>query len=67
MGTIQGTGVCDPHNGQCPCLPNVVGVECDRCAVNHWKIASGRGCEFCDCDPTGSSSQQCNEVRVLSF
>ncbi|TMW54832.1 hypothetical protein DOY81_000065 [Sarcophaga bullata] len=39
---------CDRVSGQCPCLPNVVGLRCDECAVNHWKIASGEGCEACD-------------------
>ena len=47
-----------PSLGQCRCLPNVVGRQCDRCASNHWKIASGKGCERCDCDPMGSVKMQ---------
>ena len=31
-----------------------------RCIANHWKIASGKGCEHCECDPVGSTSEQCN-------
>ena len=31
-----------------------------RCKENHWKIASGEGCEACDCDPVGSTSESCN-------
>ena len=31
-----------------------------RCKENHWKIASGEGCEACDCDPVGSTSEACN-------
>ncbi|XP_035677863.1 laminin subunit beta-1-like isoform X6 [Branchiostoma floridae] len=52
---------CDRATGQCPCLPNVVGQQCDRCAPDYWKIASGRGCEACSCDPVNSLSTQCNE------
>lgn len=54
--------VCNHTNGQCPCLPNVIGLSCDACKPNHWKIASGNGCESCNCDPVGSLSEQCNQV-----
>lgn len=60
LGTNQTVGSCDRTTGQCPCLPNVVGLSCDDCKPNHWKIASGQGCEACDCDPTGSDETQCN-------
>lgn len=61
LGTDLSSGPCNPLNGQCPCLPNVEGLSCDACAKNHWKIASGEGCESCDCDPVGSLQEQCNE------
>ena len=64
LGTNQTIGACDHETGQCPCLPNVLGLECDRCAASHWKIASGSGCEACACDLIGSYSDQCNEVFV---
>ena len=32
-----------------------------RCIKDHWKIASGEGCEACDCDPVGSLNSTCNE------
>lgn len=54
--------VCNHTTGQCPCLPNVIGLSCDECKPNHWKIASGNGCEPCNCDPVGSLSEQCNQV-----
>ncbi|XP_037816684.1 laminin subunit beta-1 [Lucilia sericata] len=60
LGTNNTLQYCNRVTGQCPCLPNVVGLRCDECAVNHWKIASGEGCEACECDPIGSLSEQCN-------
>lgn len=60
LGTNTTVAHCDRYTGQCPCLPNVIGTRCDECSENHWKIASGDGCEACDCDPIGSVSEQCN-------
>ncbi|KAM8751460.1 laminin subunit beta-1a [Acanthopagrus schlegelii] len=53
---------CDGSSGQCHCLPNVVGQHCDRCAPNTWNMASGRGCQTCDCDPKHSYGTSCNEI-----
>ena len=44
----------------CDCLPNVKGNLCDECEENHWKLASGIGCEACACDPKGSIGDQCH-------
>lgn len=52
---------CDEESGRCLCLPNVVGPKCDQCAPNHWKLASGRGCEPCACDLRHALSLQCNQ------
>ncbi|XP_037959538.1 laminin subunit beta-1 [Teleopsis dalmanni] len=60
LGTNNTALHCDRFTGQCPCLPNVRGISCSECVVNHWKIASGEGCEACECDPIGSLSEQCN-------
>lgn len=61
LGTDQKLGPCNKFTGQCPCLPNVTGQSCNQCEANHWKIASGAGCELCACDPNGSESEQCNQ------
>lgn len=52
---------CEEESGRCLCLPNVVGPKCDQCAPSFWKLASGRGCEPCACDPRNSLSPQCNQ------
>uniref|UniRef100_A0A8C4PMG7 Laminin subunit beta-2 n=1 Tax=Equus asinus asinus TaxID=83772 RepID=A0A8C4PMG7_EQUAS len=52
---------CDPSSGQCPCLPNVQGPSCDRCAPNFWNLASGHGCQPCACHPSRARGPTCNE------
>ncbi|KAJ7331751.1 hypothetical protein JRQ81_013931, partial [Phrynocephalus forsythii] len=52
---------CDDETGRCFCLPNVVGEKCDTCAADHWKIASGEGCQPCNCNPRNSLGLQCNQ------
>lgn len=61
LGTNFTMGHCDSINGQCPCFNNVMGINCDQCTANHWRIALGKGCDPCECDPIGSVSPQCNE------
>lgn len=66
LGTVQehcnGSDCqCDKTTGQCLCLPNVIGQNCDRCAPNTWQLASGNGCEPCSCDAAHSFGPSCNE------
>lgn len=56
--------LCQRATGQCQCLPNVIGLTCDHCAPNYWNLASGRGCETCNCDPNNAYTSGCNEVPV---
>ncbi|CAG0885936.1 unnamed protein product [Cyprideis torosa] len=60
LGTNFDQGPCDRVTGQCPCFPNVLGLDCSQCAPNTWKLASGQGCEPCNCDPQGSYDSQCD-------
>ncbi|XP_041973348.1 laminin subunit beta-1 [Aricia agestis] len=60
LGTNFTKGNCDGVTGQCPCFNNVMGINCDQCTENHWRIALGKGCDPCECDPIGSISAQCN-------
>ncbi|XP_010215160.1 PREDICTED: laminin subunit beta-3 [Tinamus guttatus] len=52
---------CDDETGRCFCLPNVVGANCDQCALGYWQITSGQGCQPCDCHPHHSLGAQCNQ------
>lgn len=60
LGTDPLAGPCNNIDGQCPCLPHVIGKLCDKCEDNHWRIASNQGCDPCNCDPIGSKSDDCN-------
>ncbi|XP_078493524.1 laminin subunit beta-1 isoform X3 [Ciona intestinalis] len=59
---VDGQCQCDATTGQCPCYPNVSGKNCDQCLPNHWKLASGTGCEACGCSPEHSLGTTCDEI-----
>jgi len=60
LGTDKSRLACDRDTGECNCLPNVEGHNCEFCIADHWKIGSGEGCEPCACDPIGSTNTTCN-------
>ena len=43
------------------CREGVTGNQCSMCKPNHYGF-SPDGCKECDCDPTGSTSPQCDEM-----
>ena len=47
-GTVASSSVCDMVTGQCPCKPNVVGLDCSSCASGHYGIERDGGCLPCD-------------------
>ncbi|KAG8439906.1 hypothetical protein GDO86_005899 [Hymenochirus boettgeri] len=56
-----GECVCNKTTGQCPCLPDVIGTNCDRCASGYWGLAVKKGCEPCNCNTENSFGSQCNQ------
>ena len=52
---------CHVYTGQCFCRPGVTGKQCDTCMPKHYGF-SDKGCNECDCDPTGSTDLQCDLV-----
>lgn len=61
LGTVNNLG-CDKHTGECVCKQNVVGEQCDRCAVGHYGLLSNytNGCLQCDCDEGGAFDNNCD-------
>ncbi|EDO39502.1 predicted protein [Nematostella vectensis] len=53
---------CNHKTGQCNCLPDVEGKQCDRCAEGFWNLSSGKGCQQCDCCIEGSLRSMCNQI-----
>lgn len=62
-GTAPGfDDTCNYETGQCKCLSNVIGIQCDKCADGFWNLGSGKGCQKCDCCGEGSTQATCNQV-----
>ncbi|KAE8293154.1 Agrin Agrin N-terminal 110 kDa subunit [Larimichthys crocea] len=67
-GSYKGT--CDPATGQCSCKPGVGGQKCDRCEPGFWNFRgivteNISGCTPCNCDPTGSVRDDCEQMSGL--
>ncbi|KAI1706360.1 laminin EGF domain-containing protein [Ditylenchus destructor] len=58
---------CRQSDGQCSCLPNVVGTHCDQCEAGFYNLTSGSGCHECDCDPIGSLNGTCDVISGQCF
>ncbi|MBN3322022.1 AGRIN protein, partial [Atractosteus spatula] len=63
-------GSCDPTTGQCSCKPGVGGPKCDRCEPGFWNFRgivtdNMSGCTPCNCDPTGSVRDDCEQMTGL--
>ncbi|MBN3318666.1 LAMB4 protein, partial [Atractosteus spatula] len=58
---VNGVCICEQSSGQCPCLPHVIGTNCDQCDVGYWNLENGRGCQQCNCNSANSLSNQCNQ------
>lgn len=51
---------CDAITGQCQCLPNVVGKQCDSCKVDYYGLKSREGCSYCNCEVEGTHNNKTN-------
>eukprot|EP00058_Branchiostoma_floridae_P024730 XP_002610220.1 hypothetical protein BRAFLDRAFT_76999 [Branchiostoma floridae] len=60
-GTAGGDSTCD-DDGQCNCKANVINLKCDRCDYGFKLLTASNpaGCEPCQCNTYGSTSQFCN-------
>ena len=57
IGSVNGS--CDKVTGQCECKENVIGLQCDSCAADMYRLLDG-SCAECNCHFEGSSSLTCN-------
>lgn len=49
---------CNSKTGQCKCLPNVVGMQCNSCKVDYYGLKSKEGCSYCNCDVEGTNDNK---------
>lgn len=56
---------CDPVTGQCPCRAHFHGLSCQLCSKGYWQPALSGQCQPCNCDPTRSYGDTCDQVGPL--
>ncbi|XP_047426599.1 laminin subunit gamma-3 [Mugil cephalus] len=61
-GTSGQVNECHPQTGNCRCLSHVTGRDCSYCEVGFFNLQAGIGCERCQCNPIGSSSEACHPI-----
>ncbi|BET00227.1 Laminin B (Domain IV) [Nesidiocoris tenuis] len=60
-GEDGGPFLCNQLTGQCQCKSNVTGAKCEVCKAGYFNIDSGKGCQPCNCNVTGSKGPGCDE------
>uniref|UniRef100_F6UDP9 Usherin n=1 Tax=Monodelphis domestica TaxID=13616 RepID=F6UDP9_MONDO len=62
LGTLA-DAVCDQISGQCPCLPNHQGRQCNQCKPGFYVSPGNKtGCLPCSCHTAGAVHQVCNSL-----
>lgn len=56
---------CNPFTGECLCLPEYTGHQCDKCQDGYF-LNGTSGCQACRCNLNGSVSQACNGSGVCT-
>nr|ABY40628.1 alpha 3,4,5-laminin [Ciona savignyi] len=76
-GTVGGgDATCEEYGGQCPCRPNVIGRQCERCRTGFFGYPD---CQPCDCGgamcdtvdgncicPINTVAPACNQCKPLT-
>nr|XP_026696566.1 laminin subunit alpha-5 isoform X4 [Ciona intestinalis] len=76
-GTVGGgDAACEAYGGQCPCRPNVIGRQCERCKTGYFSFPN---CQPCDCGgamcdpvngncicPVNTIAPACDECQPLT-
>uniref|UniRef100_H3BA71 Laminin subunit gamma 3 n=1 Tax=Latimeria chalumnae TaxID=7897 RepID=H3BA71_LATCH len=61
-GSARQQQTCHSETGQCECLPNVIGQQCNQCKPGFFNLVPVYGCERCDCHPIGSENSFCHPI-----
>uniref|UniRef100_A0A8C8DVN0 Laminin, alpha 5 n=1 Tax=Oryzias sinensis TaxID=183150 RepID=A0A8C8DVN0_9TELE len=58
-GVLSHDDSCDSLNGQCSCKNNIIGRQCDRCALGYYGYPN---CRPCECNEAGTEEEVCDSV-----